>query len=207
PSVRFYGSTLQRLVSKAFILVSKESKTALVKAYFVPISIVLYRFWYNYDYRRKRYDATMAHLLYNNNLSNNIGVVHEIIDQAENERFMSSILLYCALLHEDTVARGRPDFDGYSIEKIDEKIERWIKEFSKLKTHDFDEFTAIENLKKLKLLHPTKAGLYRAKILDLAIHDLERTVSTEIIKSVYSTKDELDWNLLVEKRPFSELYR
>ena len=57
----------------------------------------------------------MAHLLYNNNLSNNIGVVHEIIDQAENERFMSSILLYCALLHEDTVARGRPDFAGYSI--------------------------------------------------------------------------------------------
>ena len=93
------------------------------------------------------------------------------------------------------------------LEKIDEKIERWIKEFSKLKTHDFDEFTAIENLIKLKLLHPTKAGLYRAKILDLAIHDLERTVSTEIIKSVYSTKDELDWNLLVEKRPFSELYR
>ena len=88
-----------------------------MKEYLVPITIVLYRFWYNYDYRRKRYDATIAHLLYNNNLSNNIGVVHEIIDQAENERFMSSILLYCALIHEDSVARGTPDFDGYSIGK------------------------------------------------------------------------------------------
>jgi hypothetical protein len=93
------------------------------------------------------------------------------------------------------------------LEKIDDKIERWVKEFSKLKTHDFDEFTALENLKKLKLLHPTETGLYRAKILDLAIHDLERIVSTEIVKSVYSTKDELEWNQLVEKRPFSELYR
>ena len=42
-------------------------------AFYIPISFALYRWYYNYDYRKKRYDATFAQLLYDNNLSNNIG--------------------------------------------------------------------------------------------------------------------------------------
>ena len=60
----------------------------------IPLSIVMYRFWYNIDYRKKRYDSTIAELLYYNNLANNTGVILEIVDRAESEAFTTSILLY-----------------------------------------------------------------------------------------------------------------
>lgn len=120
---------------------------------------------------------------------------------------MSSILLYCALQHEDNVCRAKPDPFGYEVGYIDKKIERWIKEFSKLRSHDFDEFTAARNLTKLKLLQPTEEGRYRVKDLDSAIIDLERILADEIVKTVYSTKHDSDWNQLVDKRPFSDKYR
>ena len=47
----------------------------VASAFYIPISLALYRWYYNYDYRKKRYDATFAQLLYDNNLSNNIGEI------------------------------------------------------------------------------------------------------------------------------------
>ena len=52
-------------------------------AFMWPMGILLYRLWYNYDYRKKRYDSSLAQLLYNNNLGNNVGVILEIVDRAE----------------------------------------------------------------------------------------------------------------------------
>ena len=58
-----------------------------------------------------------------------------IVDRAESDAFTSSILLYCALLHESIVAEnGRP-----TLSEVDDKIERWIGEFTGLKNMEFDE--------------------------------------------------------------------
>ena len=98
-----------------------------------PLCLLIYRFWYNYDYRKKRYDSTIASLLYHNNLGNNVGVILEIIDRAESEAFTSSILLYSALLHDSSIARSGFDFSGRTVKEVDLKIERWILEFLGIK--------------------------------------------------------------------------
>ena len=58
----------------------------VASAFYIPISLALYRWYYNYDYRKKRYDATFAQLLYDNNLSNNIGELTLIVVEMINHR-------------------------------------------------------------------------------------------------------------------------
>ena len=153
--------------------------------FLIPLSIVMYRFWYNIDYRKKRYDSTIAELLYHNNLANNSGVILEIVDRAESDAFTSSILLYCALLHEATVAgNGRP-----TLPEVDDKIERWIGEFTGLKDMEFDEEAALAALLKYQLIQRDEKDNERFHIypLDEAITRLH--AKRLDVKNVYSRAD------------------
>jgi len=177
----------------------------------VPMSLILYRFYYNYDYKKKRYDATTAQLFYENNLSNNIGVCHEIIDRAESERFTSSIILYAALLHEVTVS-SRTSSDPYPflpLHQIDDKVERWITEFASLeKVHDFDEVKALHNLLKIGLVtvdERDERRHVRVKSIDEAIQVLRDQIILPGA-GVYAAQDTAEWNKLTHRGPFSGDY-
>lgn len=183
------------------------NNTTVHAEFMLPIGIVLYRFYYNYDYRKKRYDATIAQLLYENNLSNNIGVVHEIIDRAESERFTSSIILYTALLHEATIANAvTKPFESICVGQIDDKIERWIGEFSRMaKLHDFDERGAIHNLQKIQLITIDESHKVYVKPLEEAIEVLRQQL-TQRGTGVYELQGNAEWNSLITKGPFSADY-
>lgn len=94
-----YGTVLG---SVSNMLWKYVTHSPIATEFIIPLALVSYRFYYNYDYRKKRYDATIAQLLYENNMANNLGVFHEIVDRAESERFTSSILLYSGMVVTDS---------------------------------------------------------------------------------------------------------
>lgn len=196
-----YGTVLG---SVSNILWKYLTNSAIATEFIVPIALVSYRFYYNYDYRKKRYDATIAQLLYENNIANNLGVIHETIDRAESERFTSSILLYSALLHECTVANATvTPYPALSLDEIDGKIERWIGEFARMHIHDFDESGAIYNLHKIQLITVDESDMIHVKPLDEAIEVLRAQINN--YAGVYAIQGK-GRNSLVIRKPISSEY-
>ena len=126
-------------------------------------------------------------------------MIHEIIDRAESERFTSSLILYCALLHEcmvsNTTHSSIKTFPGINLKCVDRKVERWIGDFSKLqKFHEFDERSAVYNLQKIKLvdiegdLDRDEEIIVHVKPIDQAIQILrEQTIASG--QGVYSLQE------------------
>jgi len=151
----------------------------------IPLSILMYRFWYNIDYRRKRYDSTIAQLFYQNNLANNVGVILETVDRAESEAFTSSILLYSALLHDATIAGNTTP----SLAEVDKKIERWISEFTGISNLQFDEEAALEACLKYELIRRDSLTPDRFHIIPLDEVVARLHAGRLNMKLVYSATD------------------
>jgi hypothetical protein len=101
----------------------------------------LFKQFSNFKNRKLRFIQSLTKNLYFKNLDNNAGVFHHLIDDAEDEECKEIILAYYFLLIAD---------EPLSIEQLDRRIERWIKDQWGAKI-DFEIDDAMVKLTKLGL--------------------------------------------------------
>lgn len=132
---------------------------------FGTLGAFLWKQFSNFKNRKISFMKTLADNLYFNNLDNNMGVFHRLIDAAEEEECKEAMLAYYFLLIAD-----KP----LSATELDQQVEGWFK--STLQhTLDFEVHDALQKLLKLGLvsLAPNRAAnptpdRYRAITLNQA---------------------------------------
>ena len=115
-----------------------------------------------FRFRKLQFIKTLADNLYYRNLDNNVGVIHHLIDSAEEEESKEVILGYTFLLgHGPATAK-----------ELDTRIEAWLKEELKI-TADFEVDDALAKLERFGLI--TRDGeRWVALPIDQALTVLER---------------------------------
>ena len=86
----------------------------------------IFKEWSKFKNRKLKFMKTLADNLYYKNLDNNAGVLHHLVDSAEEEECKEAILAYYFLL-----INNKP----MTSEELDERIERW---FAKKFTFEID---------------------------------------------------------------------
>lgn len=121
-----------------------------------PLGLVLgygYRQWAGFQSVRRSYSLQLTQSLYYQNLDNNAGVFHRLLDAAEEQECREAILAYFFLWREAGEAGWTPDV-------LDDHVEEYLHRRTGLKV-DFEIGDALEKLVTLKLVE-TLGDAYRA---------------------------------------------
>jgi hypothetical protein len=125
-----------------------------------------YRSYYGYQQTRLRYRYTLTQSLYYQNLDNNAGVLHRLMDEAEEQECREALLAYFFLWRQ---AGER----GMTSAALDDHIEAYLERHAGLKV-DFEIGDALAKLEKLRVVE--KAGdRYQARPLGRALELLDWT--------------------------------
>ncbi|MBN1827808.1 MAG: DUF3754 domain-containing protein [Deltaproteobacteria bacterium] len=114
--------------------------------------------------RKIRFMKVLTESLYFKNLDNNAGVLHHLIDAAEEEDFKEALLAYFSLL-----TTGRP----MTREEIDAGVEKWLADRANCRI-DFEIGDALDKLERFGIV-ASDGGFYRNHPLDEALVILDRT--------------------------------
>jgi len=114
---------------------------------------------------RNRYLATLAKSLYFHNLDNNLGVLSNLIEMAEEEECKEAILAYGFLLAEQSGA--------CSPQELDQKVERYLRESYGVEVN-FELNDGIRKLREEGLIEETAEGLIKPCALNSALTLLDR---------------------------------
>jgi hypothetical protein len=106
--------------------------------------------------RKLQFLRDLSESLYYRNLDNNMGVLHHLIDAAEEEEFKEAVLAYYFLL-----TRG----EAADVKALDDQIEQWMEQTWKTPM-DFEVDDAVQKLDRLGLI--TRDG---EKLKCLCLHD------------------------------------
>ncbi len=112
--------------------------------------------------RKIRFMKALTDNLYFKNLDNNAGVLHALIDGAEEEECKESLVAYHALLLSG---------EALSESELDQRIENWFARRWNC-VLDFEVDDALTKLRRLELVS-LEQGRYRAVPLDLALRTLD----------------------------------
>ena len=117
-----------------------------------------------------RYMERLTKRLYYQNLSNNLGAVTQLLDEAERQEVLEMVLAYAFLhFHESQ----RPNL--LTLKELDQTIEKWVTEQFGIEV-DFDEQDALRKLKEKGLVREvTNRGptQYQAVPLPTALEKLD----------------------------------
>lgn len=130
---------------------------------FGTLGAFLWKQFSNFKNRKIRFMKMLADNLYFNNLDNNVGVFHRLIDAAEEEECKEAMLAYYFLLTAD-----KP----LSADVLDQQVESWFHDTLQ-HTMDFEVDDALQKLVTLGLVSST-ADAYQAVSLDQARKILDR---------------------------------
>jgi hypothetical protein len=118
---------------------------------------------------KEKYQGTLLTNLYFNSLDNNLGVIHHIIDQAEEEECKEALLAYYFLLTHPDARRSE--------EKLDQHIEAFLAD--RFGIHmDFDAPDSLDKLKQLGLLRSDASGALSVPPLERSLAILDETWDT-----------------------------
>lgn len=92
---------------------------------------------------KRNYQGTLVSSLYFNSLDNNLGVIHNVIDQAEEEECKEALLAYVFLLVDEASRESEQAMDG--------RIETWLDERCSIRMN-FEAPDALAKLERLGLL-------------------------------------------------------
>ncbi len=92
---------------------------------------------------KRNYQGTLVSSLYFNSLDNNLGVIHNVIDQAEEEECKEALLAYVFLLVDDASRESEA--------AMDRRIEAWLDERCGVQLN-FEAPDALAKLERLGLL-------------------------------------------------------
>lgn len=165
------GSMLSGFGLIAYKIVTTLLSTAVMGAAFLygMIFAVLgygWRQYAGYQYARRACSLRLTESLYFLTLANNSGVIHCLLDEAEEQDSREAILAYHFLL---TAA----DPAGLSMSELDEIIERYLSSATG-QPIDFEVDDALEKLERMQIVIRT-GDRYAAVPLDAALERLDRT--------------------------------
>ncbi len=104
-----------------------------------------YRQYYGYQFSLKSYNLKLAQSLYYQNLDNNSGVLHRLLDSAEEQESREAILAYFYLLKFAGTA-------GLTQVELDDLIEEELQRTASIRV-DFEIEDALRKLQRISLCH------------------------------------------------------
>jgi hypothetical protein len=123
------------------------------------------RSFYGYLNTRDRYHLNLTRSLYFQNLDSNAGVMHRLLDEAEEQEFREIILAWWFLRQSGLAA--------VSSDQLDRAAEAWLREKLKLDV-DFEVSDALAKLTRMGLCREMPGAKYRAVDLETALVTLDR---------------------------------
>lgn len=124
-----------------------------------------YKQYYSYQVTKQTYSKMLTESLYFQNLDNNLGVLTQTVDEAEEQECRETLLAYFYLWKYAPA-------DGWSAAQLDEYIELELEAKLRLKV-DFEVKDALAKLEQLQLVS-RNGEHYRAVGLERAMHQLNR---------------------------------
>ena len=123
------------------------------------------RSFFGYLNTRDRYHLNLTRSLYFQNLDGNAGVIHRLLDEAEEQEFREVVLAWWLL--------RQSGFAALTSEQLDRAAEAWLEKQLGLKV-DFEVSDALAKLQRMGLCRELPGGKYRAVDLEAALVSLDR---------------------------------
>jgi hypothetical protein len=120
---------------------------------------------FGYLRTKEKYQHHLTRSLYYQNLDNNAGVLHRLVDEAEEQECREAILAWFLLWR-----RAGPD--GWPADELDRAAEEFLRGQARLSV-DFEVRDALAKLADLRIVEETSAGRFRAVPLDAALQALD----------------------------------
>lgn len=124
------------------------------------------RSFYGYLNTRDRYHLNLTRSLYFQNLDSNAGVIHRLLDEAEEQEFREVLLAWWLL--------RQSGFAAVTSEQLDRAAEAWLQRKLGL-TVDFEVSDALAKLVRMGLCREMPGGKFRAVDLEAALVALDRS--------------------------------
>ena len=119
---------------------------------------------YGYLNTRQKYQLNLTQSLYFQNLDNNAGAIHRLLDEAEEQENREAMLAYFFLWREAPA-------DGFAPHELDQSIERFLHQ--RAGGHvDFEVSDALEKLQRLGVAKREPSGQWQAVPIERAIDAL-----------------------------------
>ncbi|HYV37070.1 MAG TPA: DUF3754 domain-containing protein [Gemmataceae bacterium] len=118
-----------------------------------------YKQWYGYQSTKTAYGLRLSQSLYYQTLDSNAGVIHHLLDEAEEQDCREALLAYYYLRHADE--------SGWTSAELDDYVEASLEKLTGLK-FDFEIGDAIAKLERHKLIERV-GDRYRAMPLAKAL--------------------------------------
>src|SRR5262245_5017747 len=131
---------------------------------FVLLAGYGYKQYASFQVTKQTYSKMLTESLYYQNLDNNLGVLTQVMDEAEEQEFRETVLAWFCLW------KYAPP-QGWTSEQLDDYVEMYLEGNANLKV-DFEIGDALDKLEKLRLVHKT-GDFYRAVGLDEALERLD----------------------------------
>jgi hypothetical protein len=121
---------------------------------------------YGYLNMRQKYQLNLTQSLYFQNLDNNAGAIHRLLDEAEEQENREAMLGYFFLWRETPPA-------GLTSDELDRKVEAFLHAQARSAV-DFEVHDALAKLERMSIATREADGRWKAVALDRAIETLAR---------------------------------
>ena len=144
--------------------------TGAIIGYFVKSVLSYFR-------TKQKYQFGLTKSLYLKNLGNNSGVLYRILNEAEEQELLETVLGYTVLWHKqrETEAAGE-DFAGLSSDEMDREVEAYLFELTQIDI-DFEIFDSLGKLARLGLANVDASGRWTAIPIEQAQSSLDESWS------------------------------
>ncbi len=116
---------------------------------------------YGYLNTRQKYQLNLTQSLYYQNLDNNAGAIHRLLDEAEEQENREAMLAYFFLWRHAPAA-------GWTSEELDERIEAFLRVHA-ARDVDFEIGDALDKLERLAIVESAPAGRWKAVVIERAL--------------------------------------
>ncbi len=127
----------------------------------------------SYFRTKDKYQFGLTKNLYLKNLGNNSGVIYRILNEAEEQELLETILGYTVLWRaEETAQQSHIRFDGLSSDEIDRQCEKYLYDLTQMNI-DFEVFDSLGKLARLGLAEVDAKGRWSAVPVEQAGDNLD----------------------------------
>ncbi len=124
-----------------------------------------YKSYYGYVQTRRAYHLSLAQSLYFQNLDSNAGVLTRLLDEAEEQQCLLTILAYYCLY-----CYAGPE--GWGLADLNLALDLFLDRYAEL-DHDCSDLDTLADLRKLGLVEPVGPERFRALPLERAVEVLD----------------------------------
>ena len=116
----------------------------------------------SYFRTKQKYQFGLTKSLYLKNLGNNSGVLYRILNEAEEQELLETILGYTILWQKECETKSKgEDFPGITSDEMDREVETYLADLTKIDI-DFEIFDSLGKLARLGLANVDSGGRWTA---------------------------------------------